>query len=100
MSVSVVVLLIALAGAAAAPDLERGQKLLENGDVAGALRAFDAASKADPKDARGPYLRGVALEKKGDVPAAEKAYRESLARDPRFPQAHNNLGALLLGRGE
>src|SRR6185295_15081069 len=99
MTCTTVVLWLALAGGAAA-QLDRGQKLFQAGDVAGALREFDAAAKADPKDPRAPYLRGVALEKKGDSAAAEKAYRESIARDAAFPQAHNNLGALLLARGD
>ena len=34
----------------------------------GAIAAFDEAAKVDPKDARPHYLKGVALEKKGDTP--------------------------------
>jgi tetratricopeptide (TPR) repeat protein len=64
------------------------------------LKEFEAAAKADPKDPRAPYLRGVALEKKGDAAGAEKAYREAVARDARFPPAHNNLGAMLIAKGD
>ena len=53
-------------GGGAAPLLEKGEKLFRQGDVAGALAAFDEAAKVDPKDARPHYLKGVALEKKGD----------------------------------
>ena len=53
--------------AAPATLLDKGERLFRQGDTAGALRAFDEAAKADPKDARAPYLRGVALEKKGDT---------------------------------
>ena len=51
----------------AAAHLERGQKLIQSGDLAGALEAFDAAAKADPKDPRAYYLRGVVLEKRHDA---------------------------------
>src|SRR5579872_5779302 len=88
-------LLLALAGAdsAAAPLLEKGERLFRQGDTAGAIAAFEQAAKADPKDARAPYLRGVALEKKGDAAGAVTAYRAALARKPAFAEANNNLGA-------
>src|SRR5579872_1212472 len=78
--------------------LEKGQQLFQQGDLAGALKAFDAAAAADPKDARAPYLRGVTLEKKGDAAGAVTAYRAALARKPAFAEANNNLGALLLAK--
>src|SRR5215510_3642300 len=67
-------------GGGAADLLDKGEKLFRQGDTAGALRAFDEAAKVDPKDARAPYLRGVALEKKGDTAAAIAAYREAIAK--------------------
>jgi Flp pilus assembly protein TadD len=98
----VAVLLIAAPGAGraanVAPDLERGEKLFRDGDLAGALQAFDSAGKTDSKDARPLYLRGVVLEKKNDLAGAEKAYREAIARDGKFAPAHNNLGAIFLGK--
>jgi Tfp pilus assembly protein PilF len=99
----VVMLLLAApasgAGSSNAADLERGQKLFQAGDLAGALQAFDSAAKTDRRDGRPLYLRGVVLEKKNDLAGAEKAYRDALARDGKLAPAHNNLGALLLGRG-
>src|SRR6516165_5107843 len=91
-------LLVVLAGPepGAAPLLEKGERLFKQGDTAGAIAAFEQAAKADPKDARPHYLRGVALEKKGDAAGAADAYRQAIARKADFPEAHNNLGLLLL----
>ena len=68
--------------------------------MAGAIAAFDEAAKVDPKDARPPYLKGVALEKKGDNRGATAAYTAAIARKADFAEAHNNLGALLLAKGD
>src|SRR6185369_4709754 len=115
MTSMAMVLLLALAGGAAA-QLDHGQKLFQAGDVAGALKEFDAAAKADPKDPRGPYLRGVALEKKGDAAAhfnlgllrdgedkhaeAVTAYRQAVKLRPDDPAIHLNLGAALRRSGD
>jgi tetratricopeptide (TPR) repeat protein len=105
----IVVALLAAAGpgpGAAAPDknvtaeIARGQKLLDAGDLAGALQAFDGAAKLGPKDPRPVYLSGVALEKKNDLAGAEKAYLDAIARDASFAPAHTNLGALWLSKGD
>ena len=87
-------------GKSLAAELDRGQKLLSAGNLEGALSAFEAAAKLDPKDGRPVYLRGVALEKKQDLPGAEKAYRQALTLDGKLAPAHNNLGALLLGKDD
>jgi Flp pilus assembly protein TadD len=94
-------LLLLLAGqGGAAGHLDRGQKLLQAGDVAGALAAFDQALKADAKDPRGHYLRGLALERKGDAAGAEAAYRLAAKHGPTMSEPRNNLGALLLAKGD
>src|SRR5690606_37793929 len=36
----------------------------------------------------------------GDVAAAEVQYRRALAADPEHPEAHHNLGIILLQRGD
>jgi Flp pilus assembly protein TadD len=55
--------LLADGSGGAASLLEKGERLFRQGDTAGAIAAFDEAAKVDPKDARAPYLKGVALEK-------------------------------------
>src|SRR5688572_24906828 len=72
---------------AAVADLERGQKLFQKGDTAGALAAFEAAVKAAPQEPRAHYLRGVALERKGDLKGAEAAYRQAVTLGPQFAEA-------------
>jgi len=84
----------------AAAHLEQGRRLVQSGDLAGALEAFDAAARADPKDPRAYYFRGVVLEKRHDLSGAERAYREAVDRDGRFAPARNNLGAMLLDKGD
>src|SRR5437667_9772897 len=98
--VSLLALLAGPPGGAATADLDRGEQLYRQGDIAGPLAAFDAAAKADPKDARPHYLRGVALEKKGDPSGAMAAYRQAIARKADFAEAHNGAGALLQAKGD
>ena len=53
-----------------------------------------------PSDARPHYLKGVALEKKGDSAAAMSAYKQAIKLKADFAEAHNNLGALLLAKND
>ena len=67
------------------------------GDEAGAFYARSIAISPDPA----AYTNlGAWHQQRGDVAAAEDAYRRALAANPRFAQAHNNLGILLARRGE
>ena len=77
MTILMLVALTMAEGAGAAPLLEKGERLFRQNDIAGAIAAFDEAAKVDPKDARPHYLKGVALEKKGDNPGATTAYRQA-----------------------
>jgi peptidoglycan hydrolase-like protein with peptidoglycan-binding domain len=80
----------------ATPSLELGASLLEQGDMAGAERAYRAADERG--DAVGASNLGVLLENRGDLAGAEAAYRRSDARgsaDGAF-----NLAGLLLERGD
>ena len=80
----------------AAPLLEKGERLFRQGDTAGALAAFQEAAKADPRDARPHVPDGRRAGEKGDAPGATAAYRKAIGLKSDFPEAHNNLGALLL----
>ena len=59
--------------------LEKGSQLFKQGDIAGALQAFDGAAKADPTDARPHYLRGWRWKRK----ATRRAPRR-----PTAPRSH------------
>jgi len=47
-----------------------------------------------------PYNHGVLLERMGETDQAIEAYREAIIRRNDFAQAHNNVGSLLLNKGE
>jgi len=68
-------------------------------DLEAALASFDAATRADPTNARAHYNRGLALRRAGREEEAAGAYRASITLDPSFPDAHHNLGFLLEREG-
>jgi peptidoglycan hydrolase-like protein with peptidoglycan-binding domain/tetratricopeptide (TPR) repeat protein len=73
-----------------------GARLMDQGDLAGAIRAFRVADERG--DPGGASNLGVLLEDQGDLAAAEAAYRRADARgsaDGAF-----NLGAMLHERGD
>jgi peptidoglycan hydrolase-like protein with peptidoglycan-binding domain/Flp pilus assembly protein TadD len=80
----------------AKPSLELAASLLEQGDMAGAERAYRAADESG--DAAAASNLGVLLESQGDVAGAEAAYRRADARgsaDGAF-----NLASMLIDRGK
>ncbi|MEW5737068.1 MAG: tetratricopeptide repeat protein [Thermodesulfobacteriota bacterium] len=42
----------------------------------------------------------MAAQKTGDIPGAEQLYLQSLAQDPSLEKSLNNLGVILMGRGQ
>ena len=82
--------------------IESGSQLIEAEDYGAALEKLGRAARLDPKDPRPHYLAAVAWEKRGDLPKAEKGFREALALDPKLADVRAELGALLqdLGRSE
>ena len=69
-----------------------GREAVSQGDVAGALAAFDEAAKVDPKDARPHYLKGVALEKKGDNAGADRRLQAGDRAQGRLPRGAQQPG--------
>jgi tetratricopeptide (TPR) repeat protein len=61
------------------------------------LGGSQTGSKASG-DARDLYLRGEAALQSGDLDAAEKAFRQVLAIDPRSAGAYSNLGVIAMRR--
>ena len=82
--------------------IDAGSQLIEAENYAAALDKLDRAARLDPKDPRPRYLAAVAWEKKGDLPKAEKGFRDALALDPKLADVRGELGALLqdLGRSD
>lgn len=64
-----------------------------------ALRHFREAKQLQPS-AIASFNVGVALEAGAQYDAAERAYAEAVALDPRYSAGHNNLGTMLLRRGD
>jgi len=78
----------------------QGERLLKQGDIDGALRAFTAAIRSAPRDPRGYYQRGVCHGRKDDAASAMADYRRALKLKGDFAEANNNLGALLHEQGK
>jgi Tfp pilus assembly protein PilF len=79
----------------ASPLVREGEALLAKGDAAAAKAKFEAQLATHKDDVRAWLGLGLAEEVLGDVKAAEKAYREAIAVDGSFAEAHNNLALLL-----
>lgn len=71
-----------------------------SGNLAEADRCYRRAGELLPSEPTIPYNHGVVLERLGQTDVAIEAYREAIIRRNDFAQAHNNVGALLLARGE
>src|SRR3984957_21350110 len=54
---------------------------------------------APPGDAQAHYLRGRALEEQGLLERAAESFGRATALDPKFADAHNDLGEVLLRLG-
>jgi tetratricopeptide (TPR) repeat protein len=79
--------------------LRKGEILLAAGE-AGALGAFDAALRAGADKREALLGKGRALEARGEIDAAAKAYGEVLRLDPAEPDAKLRLAWLGAGKGD
>lgn len=84
----------------ASQSVREAERMLSEGDAAGARAGFEQALAEDARDVRAHLGLGLAAEQLGDLAAAEKAYRAAVDIDGGFAEAHNNLGVLLHERGE
>ncbi|MGD0143201.1 MAG: tetratricopeptide repeat protein [Rhizomicrobium sp.] len=79
--------------------LSRALAHLNRNEVGQAESILTLLLTLDPSDANALQLMGLAKRLQGDLQAAEKYYRQSLAIDPQQPHVHHNLGNLLKGLG-
>ena len=93
-------LLLADAPGGATSLLEQGERLFREGDIAGAVAAFDEAAKVDPKDARGRLPQGCRAREERRRRGGAGRLQAAIARKADFAEPHNNLGALLLARND
>ena len=68
------------------------EALLNDGDTAGSITAFELAVTADPDDAQMHFNLGTVLATEGRLDAAMAAFRRALTLQPSHPGAHYNLG--------
>ncbi len=77
-----------------------GVALASQGDLDGAIAAYDHAIAIDSELAAVHYDRALALRKKADLRGAVQGYREALRIDPEDAAVWNNLGSVLSRLGD
>lgn len=99
-----VVLLASLAFAAFAhaqsDDYTEAGKLFRSGQQAQALERIDNFLKANPKDARGRFLKGLILTEQGKQGDAIKIFQGLTEDYPELPEPYNNLAVLYASQGQ
>ena len=97
---------LALGALAAAPAAAQSDhhneasRLFKQGSYPAALDKAEAAIKANPRDARARFLKGLILTEQGKQVDAIKVF-QSLAEDyPELPEPHNNLAVLYASQGQ
>ncbi len=69
-----------------------GRMLESNGDMGGAIQQYEKAIAGDPNAIEAYSRLGVAWQRLGKYPEAERAFQRGLGIQPRAAYLHNNLG--------
>ena len=77
-----------------------GNALAEQGNVEGAIAAFESAIALDERNADAYYNLGYWLSAQNQLIEAETAYRAALQLMPFDSQSHYNLGLVLAQQGQ
>ena len=91
--------LLATLPPARADAVDDARALLQKGQEAEALVRVDAYLKANPKDARGRFLRGVILTRQQKSDEAIAIFRALNEDMPELPEPYNNLAVLYAAQG-
>jgi tetratricopeptide (TPR) repeat protein len=75
-------------------------KLFHSGQQAQALERVDNFLNANPKDARGRFLKGLILTEQGKQAAAIKIFIGLTEDYPELPEPYNNLAVLYASQGQ
>src|ERR1700680_1960583 len=97
-SACVVLVLLVAQLAAVSSSAESPSKAKEN-DQESSVSQIQASLKREPRNAKLYIKLGQAYWKGGDYPKAFDAFRQSVKLAPASGEAHNWLGAFLMGRG-
>ncbi|MBV9211977.1 MAG: tetratricopeptide repeat protein, partial [Acidobacteria bacterium] len=86
----------AQAQASSGESVRQGVKLLQQGDLDGAINVLRAAVKQNKKDAAGWRYLGIALTRKEDAKGARKALETAIKLNPNDAASHADLAYVLL----
>lgn len=84
---------------AGAAQLQLARLQLARGDAAGALSAAEEAARQRPEDVDAAILVSRSLRAQGDLARAERELGARLAKNPKAPSLHLELGNVALQRG-
>ncbi len=79
---------------------EAGYERQQQGDLDGALAAYQKAASLDPSYPVPRNDVGILYEQRGDLERAKQAYQQALAVDPNYLDAHTNLALLAEQMGD
>src|SRR5476649_1198289 len=93
-------LMLATWAGAQSDDYAEAGKLFRSGQQAQALDHVDNFLKANPKDARGRFLKGLILTEQGKQADAIKIFTGLTEDYPELPEPYNNLAVLYASQGQ
>lgn len=92
--------ILGLAGRAAAAPYDDASKLFKQGNFPAALEKVDAAIAANPRDARSRFLKGLILTEQNKAPEAIAVFTSLTEEYPELPEPYNNLAVLYASQGQ
>ena len=90
-------ILTQLAGAQTLPEI---QGLMKQGRMSQALEKIDLYIAAQPRDAQGPFTKGLILTEMGRPEDAIAVFTGLTENFPELPEPYNNLAVLYAGQGQ
>ncbi|MDR0378731.1 MAG: tetratricopeptide repeat protein [Candidatus Accumulibacter sp.] len=94
MAGAVLAFIASFAPLAHAQTLEEVRTLMKEEKLPQALRQIDRYITAHPKDAQGPFTKGVILSEMGRPQEAIRVFLDLTEKFPELPEPHNNLAVL------
>jgi tetratricopeptide (TPR) repeat protein len=95
-----IALLAAVPAGAQGDPLKEANQLFKQGQLDRALERVETHLKANPRDARGRFLKGLILTEQRKPDEAIKVFTELTQEYPELPEPYNNLAVLYASRGQ